>query len=79
MSLAGPYTPLHSFLLPASGVGGLIIAEPADLDQGFFYAKERRLIEESKKEPGAGPESPDGSRSLSPCFPVSFGTLKQYN
>jgi hypothetical protein len=27
-----------------------IIAEPADLDQTFVYAKERRLIEEVKNE-----------------------------
>jgi len=31
-----------------------IIAEPADLDQGFIYAKERRLIEEVKTELALG-------------------------
>jgi hypothetical protein len=31
-----------------------VISEPADLDQAFVYAKERRLVEECKKELAAG-------------------------
>ena len=31
-----------------------VISEPADLDQAFTYAKERRLVEECKKELAAG-------------------------
>src|SRR6185436_12187557 len=31
-----------------------VISEPADLDEGFIYAKERRLVEECKKELAGG-------------------------
>lgn len=31
-----------------------VISDPADLDEGFAYAKERRLVEECKKELAAG-------------------------
>ena len=36
-----------------------VISEPADLDQEFVYAKERRLVEEVKSELSQGRRVPD--------------------